>query len=88
MNASDFRVIVRRDKGTTEKTAKPPYVEAQIHGGIAPSDIAEVRVPKGMIAESVVKKFQKQGISVIEIPRPPESRVYGYQEWEKVGFDD
>jgi hypothetical protein len=88
MNASEFRVIVRRDRGTEERKATPPYIEAQIHGGIAPSDIAEVRVPKGMIAEATVKKFQKAGVTVVEIPRPPVYRVYGSQEWEKVGSDD
>ena len=87
MNASEFRVIVRREKGTQERKATPPYIEAQIHGGIAPSDIDEVRVPKGMIAEATVKKFQKAGVTVVEIPRPPVFRVYGSQEWETVGND-
>ena len=88
MNASEFKVITRRDKGTVERKTTPPYIEAQIHGGIAPSDIAEVRVPKGIIAEATVKKFQKAGVTVVEIPPPPVSRVYSSQEWEKVGSDD
>jgi len=62
--AKDFKVIVRRDAGADERTATPGYIEAQIHGGIAPSDIAEVRVPKGMIADAALKKLRKANIPV------------------------
>ena len=86
--AGEFRVIVRTDGGTREKESIPQYIEAQIHGGIAPSDIAEVRVPRGLTAPSAIKKLQKAGIAVREIPPPPIENFYNLlPDWEKIGND-
>lgn len=85
---NQFKVIVRSDGGTREKTQVPNYIEAQIHGGVQPSDIQEVRVPRGQIAPAAKKKFEKAGISVVEIPPPPVENFYNVvPTWETVGND-
>ena len=85
---NQFKVIVRSDGGTREKTRVPSYIEAQIHGGVQPSDIQEVRVPRGQITPAAKKKLEKAGISVVEIPPPPVENFYNIvPTWETVGND-
>lgn len=87
-SAGEFRVTTRSDAGTREKIVVPQYIEAQVHGGISPSDISEVRIPRGSASPSAIKKLQKAGISVREIPPPPVKMFYNIiPDWEKIGND-
>ncbi len=66
MNTETFKGVYHDGRVIT-----PSYIEAQIHGGLKHSDIAEVRIPKDSdVAEKTIKKLEKAGVKVVRtVPR-------------------
>lgn len=66
--------------------ATPPYVEAQIHGGLRASDIKEVRYYRGHEIDPATRSLlEKQGVRIVELPpRQEDLRI----EDDHPGFRD
>lgn len=75
-----------RDPKDSSYQDTPPYVEAQIHGGLRSSDIREVRYYRGtQIDQATLSSLQEQGVRVVELP--PRRRDIPYYD-DDPGFSD
>ena len=54
-----------------KRTVQRDYIEAQIHGGVDVSDIAEVFVPEGDKYDRIVQAAESKGIAVTRYTPPP-----------------
>ena len=68
-NSRDYELVTTGSYGGPESAYRPPYMEAQVYGGLKMSDVQEVRVYEGhKVSNKTVKALQEQGIRVIQLP--------------------